>query len=64
MRLIASAIVVLAGAICIGLAGSGPGTSYAGDANTAGGVLLFCGGACFAIEFIRSWNGNDRNPDD
>ena len=64
MRLVASAIVVLAGANCIGLAGSGGVTSYTTDANTTGVALLLIGGVCFAIEFFRTWKGHDRKPDD
>ena len=57
MRLVASAIVVLAGSVCLGLSGSSEtSTVYARDANSSGAVILFLGGVCFAVEFIRTWN--------
>ena len=55
MRIVASAIVVLAGAVCI--AGSATfNSSLSKDAHGAGVFLLVVGGVCFVAEFIRTWN--------
>ena len=58
MRIIASAIVALTGAICLGLSVTGTSNS-ARDAESFGGFLLVAGGVCFAIEFVRTWTGKD-----
>jgi drug/metabolite transporter (DMT)-like permease len=58
MRIIASAIVVLAGAMCFGLGAATP-DYVRRDVWTVGGILLFAGGVCFAIEFYRTWTRKD-----
>ena len=50
MRIVASAIIVLAGAICLSFGNKLEGTSA---------ILLVVGGVCFAIEFVRTWTGKD-----
>ena len=65
MRLLASAIVVLAGAICFGLSATGPstGTGYAGEAQAMGLFILLAGGVCFMIEFVRTWRRSGAHED-
>lgn len=61
MRLIASSIVVLAGAICFGLTMAGdPPNAWARDAARIGGFVLLAGSTCFAIEFASGWRRKSR----
>ena len=65
MRMIASAIVILGGAICTGLAATAPASQLGRhDADKIGGALLFGGCVFFLIEFGRSFMGKDDDSKD
>lgn len=56
MRILASAIVILSGGLCVGL--SQQGTKGINDGLPVGVFVLFCGGVFFTIEFIRTWKSS------
>ena len=56
IRLLACSVIVLAGAVSIGLAASGPGR-MAGDARDFGNFALFAGGFLFILEYLRGLTG-------
>ncbi|MDP7014517.1 MAG: hypothetical protein QGG36_01825 [Pirellulaceae bacterium] len=55
MRIISTAIIVLAGSICMAGAAAGGGMSFARDASQTGAILLFVGGAGFLFEYLVAW---------
>lgn len=59
MRMISSAIVVLAGAILIGTAKATDATATVPEA--LGWLLTLAGGAAFLIDYARSWKRPDQN---
>lgn len=60
MRLLSCSIVILAGAVSLGL--SGTGERYSGaPAEEMGYFLLTVGGLIFTIEYFRSWSGAGSN---
>ena len=64
MRIVASAIVILAGAICVAVPLTvHPIFESARAANTFGWYLVAAGAICFVIEFIRTWKRSETDDE-
>ena len=64
MRLIASSIIVLAGAVLYGFSATIPSTRSHG-AGTVGAILLGIGAIGFLIDYASYWRGDDTaTPDE
>ncbi len=65
MRMIAASIVILAGAVCYGLAGMAHSHQHVQGARTLGVILVGGGAMCFVIEcsFAYFGGGSKRNQE-